>query len=692
LEKPWFNGTSKSLNHPDAVKSLKEAFEYRKLSLTALDVAAMAAELNHKLAMGRIVNVYQLMDGALLLKIRVKSGELLNLMVEPKRRVSLTRFEEEKPRQPPSFCLSLRRRVKGGFIEAVEQYDFDRVLMVRVKVRGERFTLIFELFREGNVILVGEDNRIVTALHQKRMRDRNIVKGEVYVAPPLKGPPITSLSLQEFEQTFKGSEDIVVKTLINRLSIPPELAEEVCVRSGVKANVKANGLTEDELGRLYRSCLELIGRARSSSLEPRLLVKGGEYFNVLPFEFLSMKGFEQVPFPSFNEAVDEYFERMRMEEAKLKALKDAEMVVEGLRKSIKETEAKIARLKEEEQFNLKVAETITKHATLIQSVIDEVNKLRVQGLKWRDLKEVVEKRVFDPESPLRLVKDVEPIDESVKVHLDGLEFKVSLTGSVLRSASKYYDEAKTIRGKIRRGEEALKRLAKKLEEEKVKASEKVKAIPKPRRARRKKWYEKYRWFFTSNGLLVIGGRDAVQNEVIVKKYLEDKDLFLHADIQGAPVVVVKTAGKELPQTVIDEAAQFAAAYSRAWTLGLHSIDVYYVFGEQVSKEAPSGEYLPRGAFMVRGHRNYVKNVPLRVGIGIDGDGNLIAGPVNAISMRAKAYVVLAPGDQEAGRIAKAVKEEIVKRVESSLVEKVKAISIEEIQRFIPPGRSTITTR
>lgn len=664
----------------------------RKEALTALDIAAITAELDSKLAMGRIVNVYQLTDGALLLKIRVKSGEVLNLMVEPKRRVSLTRFEEEKPKQPPPFCLSLRRRVKGGVIEAVEQRDFDRILMIKVKAKGQRLTLIFELFREGNVILVDENGRIITALHQKRMRDRNLLKGEIYVAPPLKGTPITSASLQEFELAFEKSKDPVVKTLVNQLSIPPELSEEVCVKAGVKASAKAYELGREELGKLYQSSLELINKARSLNLEPRLLIKDGEYVNVLPFEFCSAKGFEEALFASFNEAVDEYFERIREAEAKLRVAKTVGEGVGRLRKSIEELKAKMAKLKKEEELLLKIAETITKHATLVQSVIDSVNTLRARGAKWRDVESIVEQRAFDPESPLRFVKSVNAAGKRVKVLLEGLEFEVSLTSSALKNASEYYDSAKAVREKIRSGEKALQDLAKKLEEEAVKASETVRAIPKPRRVRRKKWYEKYRWFFTSTGLLVIGGRDAMQNEAIVRKYLEDKDVFLHADVQGAPVVVVKAMGKDLPEAVISEAAQFAAAYSRAWALGLHSTDVYWVFGEQVSKEAPSGEYLPRGAFMVRGRRNYVRNVPLRVGIGVDGDGNLIAGPVDAVSTRAKAYVVLTPGDQESSRVAKAVKEELAKRVGGDLAEKVRAIPIEEIQRFVPPGRSAIATR
>lgn len=38
------------------------------------------------------------------------------------------------------------------------------------------------------------------------------------------------------------------------------------------------------------------------------------------------------------------------------------------------------------------------------------------------------------------------------------------------------------------------------------------------------WFEKFNWFISSENYLVISGRDAQQNEMIVKRYMSKGDL------------------------------------------------------------------------------------------------------------------------------------------------------------------------
>src|SRR5690606_27678794 len=132
--------------------------------------------------------------------------------------------------------------------------------------------------------------------------------------------------------------------------------------------------------------------------------------------------------------------------------------------------------------------------------------------------------------------------------------------------------------------------------------------------REMKWFEKFRWFLSSDGFLVLGGRDAGTNEIVVKRHMEPRDIYLHSDIHGAPSVIIKSQGKEIPETTIQEAAVFAASFSSAWTRGFSSLDVYWVHPEQVSKTPKSGEFVARGAFIIRGSRNYIRGVPLKIAV------------------------------------------------------------------------------
>ena len=69
--------------------------------------------------------------------------------------------------------------------------------------------------------------------------------------------------------------------------------------------------------------------------------------------------------------------------------------------------------------------------------------------------------------------------------------------------------------------------------------------------------------------MIIGGRDADQNESLVRKLLEPNDIFVHADIHGASAVIVKCVGK-ISEKALREASVIAASFSKAWKQGLAS--------------------------------------------------------------------------------------------------------------------------
>ena len=195
---------------------------------------------------------------------------------------------------------------------------------------------------------------------------------------------------------------------------------------------------------------------------------------------------------------------------------------------------------------------------------------------------------------------------------------------------------------------------------KEKAEEKEKPALKAKRKRA--WFEKFHWFITTKGKTVIGGRDAKTNEVVVKKHLEEKDYYCHADIVGAPHVVIKN-GKEATEEELLEAAQFAASYSKAWKSGATAADVFFAQPLQVSKKAEAGEYLTTGAFMVRGERKWIKSVKMQLALGIiehDGLKLLECGPENAVKAKGTILFTIKPGSDTKNEAAKKAFEKIRK--------------------------------
>jgi predicted ribosome quality control (RQC) complex YloA/Tae2 family protein len=79
------------------------------------------------------------------------------------------------------------------------------------------------------------------------------------------------------------------------------------------------------------------------------------------------------------------------------------------------------------------------------------------------------------------------------------------------------------------------------------------------------WFEKFIWFISSENYLVIGGRNAQQNEALVKKYMDKNDLFMHSELHGAPVCIVKNpSGNVVPALTLMEAATFEMCHSPCW--------------------------------------------------------------------------------------------------------------------------------
>ncbi|MEK6891222.1 MAG: NFACT RNA binding domain-containing protein [Nanoarchaeota archaeon] len=109
-----------------------------------------------------------------------------------------------------------------------------------------------------------------------------------------------------------------------------------------------------------------------------------------------------------------------------------------------------------------------------------------------------------------------------------------------------------------------------------KALKKTKNMPK-------EWYEKYRWFYTSNKHLVIGGKNAEQNEELVKKFLKTnpKYVVMHTKDPGSPfsiIVADNPTEKDLEETAI-----FTGSFSRAWRDGKKKASVDVFLMEQIVK-------------------------------------------------------------------------------------------------------------
>ncbi len=263
----------------------------------------------------------------------------------------------------------------------------------------------------------------------------------------------------------------------------------------------------------------------------------------------------------------------------------------------------------------------------------------------------------------------------ITVKLDGLDVQLDLKKSGQENAAFYYDQAKKARKKVA----SLESMKKPIE---TKPPEKQDAYPDAER--HKNWYEKFKWFFSSEGLLVVAGKNAEQNELLLKSHADPEEWCLHADIKGAAFTVIKSGGKDPPEQTKKEAAEFAAANSKAWTKGMGSVHVFSVLRKNLSKTPPSGMSLPKGSFMVYGQRVWYRNIPLRMAVSANENGEISAGPESAVK-KLGYTVILIPGTKKASDLSREIKSELLKQAKPKDLPVLQKLSLEEIARHVPFG-------
>jgi len=432
------------------------------------------------------------------------------------------------------------------------------------------------------------------------------------------------------------------------LNLGGTYAEELCLRAGVDKETRVKDLQDGQIDSLY-TALNNIAVAIDQERRPAVILQEGRAIDATPIELWQYREMERREFPTFNEALSHF---LTIAEPQVEVRDD---IAAKFERRIAQQRETLQKLREEAMLLEAQAVFLYGHYAVLDELLRSIREGR-------------------PPPEHGQIKAIDRKTHMVTVAVGDFDaITLDYDKDVTANAQAFYDRRKDAQLKAQRVEEAIAKTREEMDAAKAKA---VKAAKKPRiKATKAMWFEAYRWTLSSDGLLILGGRDARTNDQLVKKHVKEGDRYAHADIHGAPSTVIKY-GARAPETTLREACEFALAYSKAWSAGLASGSAYWVLPEQVSKQAESGEFLPRGAFVIRGKRNYLHDLPVRLAIGeveIEGHRKVMGGPVAAVAARSKRYVVLAPG--------KADREEVAKRLAASF-----EVPIEEVTRAMPPGK------
>jgi predicted ribosome quality control (RQC) complex YloA/Tae2 family protein len=678
---------------------------YREFS--NFDVFVITKELDGVLTNGKILNVYEIED-LLILKINTLQGRK-NLIIKSDSRINLTSFDYPIPRFPSQYIMSFRKLVKNRQIVKIYQHNFDRIIVIELSnMNTKPWKFIIELFNKGNFILIDELNNIKVAKRYKKFKERDLLPGKQYSFPQIRGADFLRINEFEFKSLILNSDSEVVRILARNINVSGLHSEEICLRAGIDKNTPGKMMNEKEINLLFKAFKDIRNQLLFGKIDAHIVLDTeNEEIAVLPFELEIFKEYDKRRYNSFNDAVDNFYSKVDSEQ--IKPSQDQKFIdqIKAQKKILKNQRDYLQELKLNKKKYYKHGDFIYSHFKQLENLLNVINSAKTKGYSWEEINNKLDKAKSEKMNGAEFFKYINPSTKQLVIEIDDDMISLDLNKSLGENANIIYNKGKKADKKIKGTIPAIKKTQTKIKrlrnQKDSQDSEANFLLKKPK----KHWYEKFRWFKSSDGFLVIGGRGASSNESIFKKYLEPNDLVFHTEFPGSPLSLVKNPeNKTIPECTLQEAADFTASFSKAWKETWGVVKVFYVFPNQISKTPPSGEYLPKGSFMISGKKNFINDAKTELAITIkiiELENNsqdipkhfypkFICGPVNAIKNSAKEKVLLLKPSKSgltSGKLANEIKNYYIKNFSMKKKTLLQLLSTDEIILTLPSGPSEI---
>jgi predicted ribosome quality control (RQC) complex YloA/Tae2 family protein len=377
---------------------------------------------------------------------------------------------------------------------------------------------------------------------------------------------------------------------------------------------------------------------------------------------LAGEGVEFIEYEGFNKAVDEFFSSIEGQrlESKLQEREDA--AKRKIDQARQEQERRIEGLQQTADLNVQKAQAIEANVERVEEAVAAVNGLIAQGMDWVDIGRLIENEQKRQNAVAQTIKlplklhentvtlllsgydDVADDDEEMADETDSeasdseseekpaakgrakpedkrLAVDIDLAQSPWANARLYYDQRRTATVKqektVQASVKALKSTEQRVMADLKKGLKQEKDVLRP--VRKQLWFEKFTYFVSSDGYLVLAGKDVQQTETLYRKYMKKGDAYVHADLPGAASVIIKnnpaTPEAPIPPSTLSQAGNLSVCTSNAWD-SKAIMSAWWVLSENVSKVAPTGEYLAAGSFNIKAKKNYLPPAQLLLGFGV----------------------------------------------------------------------------
>lgn len=602
-------------------------------------------------AVGHYVsNIYGINRSALLFKLHHPEKPDAHMMVSTAG-VWLTsrRLDQTEPNR-------MQRRLRDSLLRArftgARQEGSERIAYLEFTNFDKKYVLVAELFGGGNLVLCDQDMKVLALLRSIDVRHRKLAVGLQYLPPPANGLDVLAASLDEFAGTAQATES--VRWVGRTMGLPKRYAEEVFRRAGADPRARADLLDTYKISEIFEAVRSLALDVAEGRHEPTISEQGEARPVRLPGDAR--------PAPSFMEAVDEAF--------------SSQITREGRDVQSQETEKKILECRARLEEQQKASEAVVQRSRRMSELARALPALAPGGASLADAAE----RLKEMGAQLVSVRGAPHLSVSgVKIRINPDASPHSAASALFNESKRQAAAVKSIEAQRIRTEAQLRKLEGRADQERASVSSSQIA--------KRAWFQRYRWFFTSDGFVAVGGRDSSSNSALIRKQMGAQDRVFHADTFGSPFFVLKDAGKASTVS-IEEVSDATVCFSRAWRDATHGTGAYWVLPEQVKKAAPSGQFLPKGSFVIEGRRNYVRASPLKLAVGLVRHSDsliLSCGPPAPLKQQSVCYAVIEPSSGDMADAAKKIKYEFARSFEES-----RAVPLDEFVRALPAGGSHIT--
>ena len=631
------------------------------MTVAGIELAYLIKEIGHKIAGCYVSNIYGINRNSLLFKLHHPDKPDILLMISS---IGMwTTSKKIDPIEPNKLLRRLRSDLLRSKIEKIEQIGTERIAYLTFSNFDNRFVLIVEFFSEGNLLLCNYNKKILALLHSIDVRHRQLRVGVEYKPPPQDGIDVLDLKKDEFKKIVSSSTQIG-KIIGRGLGLPKKYVEEIIRLSALDRAKLGNELSEDEFEALFDIIDTTISKVIDGKHDPTIITDGDEH-DIFPIRF-SDDNAKAREVSSFNEGLDIIFTEQILQKGKSLYGEEAEKRIKELQNKLEEQKNAITIVQEKSKRIADIANLLFSMQTKGESKITESSV--AEALKEQNTELVKEKGV------------------SI-LNINDAKVKIDPNAPLPSIASILFDESKKQKGAISSIEKLIEKTEVQLEKT-IEKGEIARGSVGFSEVRKKSWYERYRWFFTSDGILAVGGRDASSNSALIRKHIENDDKIFHAEVTGSPFFILKDRNENLMPLSLEETAHATVCFSRAWQTSAHGLNCFWVNPDQIKKAAPTGQSMGKGSFMIYGTRNFIKVSSLRLAIGIFKENEnfvLVCGPPGPIKKKCICSSVIEPGGSTISDVAKKIRATFNKTDERFQ----KLFTIDDYVRALPTGASKV---